>query len=54
MSKVRFIQYFLMAALATAVGAVPAWSQKKPEGTPSKDPNDNVRKVKPEVKEAFS
>jgi GWxTD domain-containing protein len=54
MSKVKLIVNFALTILVLAAGAVCVFAQKaETKPTPTQDVNEKVRKVKPEVKEAY-
>jgi GWxTD domain-containing protein len=53
MSRVRFFENFLLTSLITGLGMVSVWAQPPDKTKPSQDPTGNVRKVTPELKEAY-
>lgn len=53
MSKVKLIRAFALPILILSIGSVSAFAQKDKDKEPSQDISDKVRKVKPELKEAY-
>lgn len=53
MTKVRPIQYFLLAILVTGIGTLSVWSQPPDNKKPSEDPTEKAIKFKPEVKDVY-